>query len=257
MLDKNPIFIRSLPAPLLSLATYQLSGRGRGGNVWVSPAGCLQFSLLLRAPLSQLPSSRLVFVQYLFGIAVVNACRQSLSVAAESIRLKWPNDIYAVLDAFDEFGRKKGHELKKLGGILVTTNFSNNEVDIVVGCGLNVLNKMPTVSLSQLAGDKLSLENVAARIMTSFEILWTRFLTNQGSFAPFLETYLDYWLHSDQLVTLSTVTPPISVRIVGITLDFGLLRTIPDDNFTGGFIDLQPDGNSFDMMAGLIKRKVT
>lgn len=57
-------------------------------------------------------------------------------------------------------------------------------------------------------------------------------------------------------MTLSTVTPPISVRIVGITLDFGLLRTIPDDNFTGGFIDLQPDGNSFDMMAGLIKRKV-
>lgn len=156
-----------------------------------------------------------MFVQYLFGIAVINACRQSLGAAGEKVRLKWPNDIYAVLDTFDEFGRKNGQELKKLGGILVTTNFSKNEVDIVVGelndsyyllcttdvsvvlgCGLNVLNKIPTISLSQLAGDELKLEKVAACIMTSFETIWTRFLANRGSFAPFLETYLDYWLHS-------------------------------------------------------------
>ena len=50
------------------------------------------------------------------------------------------------------------------------------------------------------------------------------------------------------------------VRIVGITPEHGLLRTIPE---TRGymsprgenFIDLQPDGNSFDLMAGLIKAK--
>jgi hypothetical protein len=64
---------------------------------------------------------------------------------------------------------------------------------------------------------------------------------------------------SDQLVTLTTTTPHTKVRIVGITPDYGLLRTIPvreglraDEN---EYIDLQPDGNSFDMMEGLIKTK--
>ena len=50
------------------------------------------------------------------------------------------------------------------------------------------------------------------------------------------------------------------VRIVGITSDYGLLRTMPErDGWAGGgdgsYIDLQPDGNSFDLMAGLIKAK--
>lgn len=57
---------------------------------------------------------------------------------------------------------------------------------------------------------------------------------------------------------LTTVFPHKLVRICGITLDHGLLRTLPertgyDDD--GGYIDLQPDGNSFDLMAGLIKVK--
>lgn len=63
---------------------------------------------------------------------------------------------------------------------------------------------------------------------------------------------------SDQLVTLTTVSPPQKVRITGITADHGLLRTVPERDGRGtdqGFIDLQPDGNSFDMMANMIKTK--
>lgn len=49
------------------------------------------------------------------------------------------------------------------------------------------------------------------------------------------------------------MTPHTTVRIMGITPDHGLLRTEP---LSGGqYIDLQPDGNSFDMMKGLIKTK--
>lgn len=60
-------------------------------------------------------------------------------------------------------------------------------------------------------------------------------------------------------MTLTTFSPPKLVRITGITPDHGLLRTMPER--TGwsaeeqGYIDLQPDGNSFDLMAGLIKSK--
>jgi biotin--protein ligase len=65
-------------------------------------------------------------------------------------------------------------------------------------------------------------------------------------------------------VTLTTVEPPRPVRIVGITHDYGLLRTLPErtgwsKSWSHGaeddYIDLQPDGNSFDIMTGLIKAK--
>jgi biotin---protein ligase len=119
--------MRALPAPILSLATQQLSGRGRGANVWLSPAGCLQFSVLLRSPPRLKPSS-IVFIQYLFGLAVVEACRLALpGKGGDKVRLKWPNDIYAVVQG------PSGEEKKKIGGILVNTNFSGGQVDIVIG----------------------------------------------------------------------------------------------------------------------------
>ena len=63
---------------------------------------------------------------------------------------------------------------------------------------------------------------------------------------------------SDQLVTLTAVTPPMQVRLVGITPDHGLLRTVPEDPRVARsqpYVDLQPDGNSFDMLTGLIQVK--
>jgi biotin---protein ligase len=64
---------------------------------------------------------------------------------------------------------------------------------------------------------------------------------------------------SDQPVTLTTVKPHLPVRIVGITSDHGLLRTLPERGrwSQGGpqYVDLQPDGNSFDLMSGLIRTK--
>ncbi|KAF7319527.1 BPL/LPL catalytic domain-containing protein [Mycena chlorophos] len=251
MLDKNPRFMGLLPPPLLSLASHQLAGRGRGANVWLSPSGCLQFSLLLRLPLATFPANKLVFVQYLFALAVVEACRDEsvLGVSGSAVRLKWPNDIYAMVN----------DEPKKIGGILVNTSFSGGKVDIVIGSGLNVLNPPPITSLSQLDGDVLlSMERTAAAILVKFERMWGVFVDGKGSFEPFMELYLQRWLHSDQLVTLTTTTPHQQVRILGITPDHGLLRTVPEArgwSSKEGFIDLQPDGNSFDLMAGLIKAK--
>lgn len=49
--------------------------------------------------------------------------------SGEQVRLKWPNDIYAAIKN-EQTGKE---ELKKLGGILVTTNFSGGLVDVVIG----------------------------------------------------------------------------------------------------------------------------
>lgn len=116
-----------LPTPLLSVASNQISARGRGSNVWVSPSGSLAFSLLVRASLRDLPAHKLVFIQYLFALAVVEACRHE-GVLGEtwgaSVRLKWPNDIYAVME---------DGQVLKIGGILVNTSFMSGNVDIVIG----------------------------------------------------------------------------------------------------------------------------
>ena len=125
----------------------------------------------------------------------------------------------------------------------------------------------------------MSMEGTAAMIMTVFDEMWDHFIQANGSFEPFMDLYLQRWLHSyvpasslyqiltnifktnrDQLVKLTTVDPPVMVRITGITPDHGLLRTIPErstyHSYRGEeFIDLQPDGNSFDLMAGLIRTK--
>lgn len=117
-----------LPTPLVSLASVQLTGRGRGSNIWLSPSGCLQFSLLLRTSLAVLPPSKLVFIQYLFSLAVVEACRSDnvLGNLGEKVRLKWPNDLYAIIGPDDA-------DRKKIGGILVNTSFTGNQVEIVIG----------------------------------------------------------------------------------------------------------------------------
>ncbi|KAG1901415.1 class II aaRS and biotin synthetase [Suillus fuscotomentosus] len=239
MFDKNPSFLRVLPPPIVSLATVQLAGRGRGGNAWLSPAGCLQMSLKIRIGLK--------------GSSLG-------SEWAHKVRLKWPNDIYGLFPSSQHSpvsNSKSTPEPRKIGGVLINTSFGGGVADVVIGSGLNVLNAPPIASLAQLASTPipgLSVERVAAAVLTSFERMWNSFLQNQEQgFHPFMDQYLRSWLHSDQLVTLTNRTPHQSVRIVGITPDHGLLRTVPMGG--GEFIDLQPDGNSFDMMKGLISTK--
>jgi len=134
-MHRNPQFLASVPTPIFSLATCQLSGRGRGSNPWLSPPGCLQFSFLVRAALRApaLPTHSIVFVQYLAALAIVRACRDERALGAEAgarVRLKWPNDVY--IDLPSSSGAA-GSERKKVGGILVNTSFSDGNVHIVVG----------------------------------------------------------------------------------------------------------------------------
>lgn len=75
----------------------------------------------------QFPNNKLVFVQYLVGIAVVEACREVLGHAGDAVVLKWPNDIYAKVET------PTGTELRKIGGILINTAFLGGGVRIIAG----------------------------------------------------------------------------------------------------------------------------
>lgn len=68
-----------------------------------------------------------MFVQYLFALAVVEACREDTVLGEQGcrLRLKWPNDLYIVGDT--------ENDRKKVGGILVNTSFTGGVVALVIG----------------------------------------------------------------------------------------------------------------------------
>lgn len=74
-----------------------------------------------------------MFIQYLFSLAVSEACRDESvlgSKAGGRVRVKWPNDMYAVESDSGEPNRENA---KKIGGVLVSASFTGNNVDIVIG----------------------------------------------------------------------------------------------------------------------------
>ncbi|OBZ85673.1 Biotin--protein ligase [Choanephora cucurbitarum] len=247
VLDKNYEFAEALPSGLVCLATNQIAGRGRGRNSWVSQAGALQFSFVVRHPL-QLSNAPVVFIQYLIALAIVESIRTRPGYESVPLRLKWPNDIYADLP----------DGLKKVGGLLVNSSFAKNEFLLVIGCGVNLNNPHPTVSINDVIQQhnpslkRLEREEVLAHALVTFEKYYMEFC-EKGMGSWFLDKYYQRWLHSDKMVTLTTHDNE-KAKIVGITRDYGMLEAVsvndPRKRFT-----LQPDGNSFDMLKGLIVKK--
>lgn len=230
------------------------------------------FSTVIRHPLSLSSSAPVVFIQYLAALAIVTGI-QSYDTGYERlpVRLKWPNDIYALDPAIadkstipskgpivTEDERKK---YVKIGGILVNSSYSGGDYTLVCGVGVNVSNSSPTTSLNMLAAKQglppFTLEKLLASILTNFETLYDRFCKS-GFSKEFEEVYYKYWLHSEQIVTLEAEGGQ-KARVKGITKDWGLLVAEElgwEDRPTGKRFELQSDSNSFDFFKGLLKRKV-
>ncbi|KAJ3045779.1 biotin holocarboxylase synthetase [Rhizophlyctis rosea] len=256
IMEKNVKFAENLPSGLVCVATHQVAGRGRGRNTWISQAGCLMFTLALHHS----DSRSVVFLQYLIGLAVVEAIKGVPGLDNLPVHLKWPNDLYCRTD----------EGLKKIGGILVTSSYQNGKFSLFVGCGINISNAKPTTSVNeliQLHNQKhnttlplLTTEAVLAKILARFEVMYEEFVragrdAQYGfAFEPFLSRYYRAWLHSGQSVTLGD-EGNVRAMIVGVDSS-GLLRAVVENGPEAGQEKLlQPDGNSFDMLKGLIVRK--
>jgi biotin--protein ligase len=105
--------------------------------------------------------------------------------------LKWPNDIYAKTD----------EGLQKIGGILVTSEYSSDDCEFVltIGCGLNILNQKPSTCIQNLTSNPLSLEKSLADILVEFDSLYEELdsqIIAHDCFAIFRERYYKHWLHS-------------------------------------------------------------
>lgn len=172
------------------------------------------------------------------------------------------------------------NEPLKLGGILVNSQTFDDQFILLIGFGINVHDTPWTRSLNDLIrqhnishGTTLcpwNKELLLARFNLKFSELYRHLI----AFGFPFELYYNRWMHSNQLVFL--VKEQVRARIEGIDSNGFLIAQPHTDGllgllsppFGGGGLErgkislpnqqpflLQPDGNSFDMMKNLIRRK--
>ena len=263
LLDKNPALLRSLPPGFVITATSQLNGRGRAGNAWISPVGGLAFSYVLRLPIKL--SHRLVFVQYLVSLAVVEGIKSYADGWQDvNVAIKWPNDVY---------GKPRGAERwEKIGGIIINSTYLENEYVLVVGTsfiqarlsagvGLNATNPHPTTSLLNIIPEDFAhptFERLLARILSVFSEMYTEFL--KSGFVCFEDRYYKRWLHDAQIVSIENGITRGKIKGIDFK-DGGSGGLLVDEVDIQGrslgkkMVEVVADGNSFDMMKGLLRRK--
>lgn len=115
------------PHGALVLADAQTAGRGRLGRRWDSPPGAgLYVSVVLRP--EALAGTRGWDPRWAaLGLAVGLGLRDGLARWVPDAALKWPNDLLA-----------RG---RKLAGVLCETRWQGSTPDVVVGFGVNVLQR--------------------------------------------------------------------------------------------------------------------
>jgi len=153
---------------LVVLASEQTAGRGRHGRRWLSPAGNLYASWLLRPKVATAGAASLSLVG---GLAVRDALAGT-RIPVDRLRLKWPNDIL-VGEA-------------KLGGVLLEGRGEGTAGSIVVGVGINVAAAPEgagrrTTSLRALGDDVTTVERLLELLLDSFARRYARWRT--GGFA--------------------------------------------------------------------------
>ncbi|EAL63017.1 biotin--[acetyl-CoA-carboxylase] ligase 1 [Dictyostelium discoideum AX4] len=245
---------------LVMIADQQTKGRGRGVNKFLSPLGCLLMSFKCK----QTDGNKLPFLQYLAGMAMVEAIHSFPSASDLNLRLKWPNDIYS-----NEPGMK-------VGGVLCESNYLNNEFDVVIGVGVNLSNSNnPSTTINQLIQKKkygfsssslatstdipiyISREELVSKFFNKFEPMFMEF-TRDGFNADLENRYTDLWMHTNQIVKFKE-RDNHHVKIIGIS-DSGFLKAIECDadgntSSDSETVELHPDGTSFDIQNLILMQK--
>jgi len=149
-------------------ADKQTAGRGRRGRPWISPAGNLHFSLLVRQRIDAARAAQLSLV----AAVALGETVASLLPAPRSVTFKWPNDV--LVDG------------AKIAGILLESSGSaDGEIEwLVVGCGVNLaeapkLADYPAVSLREAGAQEAAPGIVLERAVLAFDG-WRQRWQNEG-----------------------------------------------------------------------------
>ncbi len=118
------------PAGTLVIADRQTAGRGRGGNVWRSPAGSWLWLTLIERPTD---GAAIAVLALRVALGVARALRP---FAATPVGVKWPNDVYAGTG--------------KVAGILAEARWQDQQpLWVAIGLGINL---EPPAEIATAAG---------------------------------------------------------------------------------------------------------
>jgi len=166
---------------LVTVAETQSAGRGRLDREWISPAGGLWFSAILKPNLKPHEAVKLVFVA---GLAVAEVFSEFYGLRVET---KWPNDILV--------------NRRKVCGLLAEMNTVGDTVNyVVIGIGVNanfdVKKALPeelwknATSLQSELGRKVQLETLFRALLEKLEKVYELFM--KEGFRPVLEEWKKY-----------------------------------------------------------------
>lgn len=189
-------------------AREQTAGRGRRGREWVSPAGNLYLSMLLRPGRPPVESAQLSFVA---AVALGDAIAEFLPGHAE-LNCKWPNDVLV--------------NGRKVAGILLESSgaATGQATDwVVVGCGVNIAGHPPDTlyPATDLAAEGASAASVEAVL------------------EHFLESFFrwrDRWMEAG----IAPVRAAWLARAAGLGRDITV--RLPHREIRGRFVDMDRDG---------------
>ena len=140
-------------------AKIQTSGRGRRGNIWLSPEGMALFSFLLK-PEKTLSIIEATKLPLLAGISTLSSLKK---IKDGAYSFKWTNDVFL--------------NSKKLCGILI----ERVKDDFVVGIGINVANKIPedikNIAIS-LESD-YDIDKLILKVVEEFSLYYEKFMSGK------------------------------------------------------------------------------
>ena len=119
-------------AGLALLALRQTGGHGRRGRQWWSGEGNLALSVGFRFRSAEEVS----LVPFRAGIALAETLKEFLPGSVD-VRLKWPNDVYV--------------NGRKISGLLSQARQAGEEVDLVLGMGVNLRQAPPGMDACSLS----------------------------------------------------------------------------------------------------------
>jgi BirA family biotin operon repressor/biotin-[acetyl-CoA-carboxylase] ligase len=129
----------------------QTHGKGRRGNLWVSPFGRNIYCTV--GVLKTINPANLGLLSIVTGLAI---CKALTNLGYREIKLKWPNDLYC--------------QGKKLGGILIESRpVKNDQYFLAIGFGVNV--DMSNEALAAIKQSVTCLNLVGSQMATRNQIL--------------------------------------------------------------------------------------
>lgn len=163
------------------------------------------------------------------------------------IRLKWPNDIYANASI-------------KLGGVIANTEINGMDAICNIGIGFNLDNRVPTTCLNEIIKSynlkhsthlpDVEYEQFFANVFNEMEHLIE--IVQAENMACLFDLYYKNWLHSDaEIVIIDAKGKKKLATIIGVD-EFGYLLVQQPGQAPES---VHPDGNSFDILRGLISAK--